>query len=59
MVKGCRIQFTEQQKEILLKFYEEGMKSTKKAMSDKIRECSAKVAVSEEQVKVSLSQSLY
>jgi len=59
MVKGCRIQFTEQQKEILLKFYEERMKSTKKAMSDKIRECSAKVAVSEEQVKVSLCQSFY
>ena len=55
MEKSSRIEFTDDQKEILLKFYSEGMTSTKKSMGDKIRECAAKVAISEEQVKVSLN----
>ena len=53
MDKGSRINYTEEQKRMLLQFFEEGMKSTKREM-DKIRECSAKVGISEQQVKVKL-----
>jgi len=54
MDKGSRINYTEEQKRMLLQFFEEGMKSTKREMADKIRECSAKVGISEQQVKVKL-----
>lgn len=37
---------------MLLQFFEGGMKSTKREMADKICECSAKVGISEQQVKV-------
>ncbi|KAJ7394552.1 hypothetical protein OS493_000367 [Desmophyllum pertusum] len=36
---------------MLLQFFEGGMKSTKREMVDKICECSAKVGISEQQVK--------
>ena len=49
-----RIQFTDEQKDILVKCYGEGMTSTNKNMADKIRECAAKLAITEEQVKVSV-----
>ena len=55
MDKGSRINYTEEQKHMLFQFFEEGMKSTKREMADKIRECSAKVGISEQQVKVQLS----
>ena len=54
MDKGSRINYTEEQKRMLLQFFEEGMKPTKREMADKIRECSAKVGISEQQVKVKL-----
>ena len=56
MDKHSRINYTEEEKRMLLQFYEEGMKSTKKQMADKIRECSARVGISEQQVKVKLSR---
>ena len=49
-----RIQFTDEQKDTLVKCYGEGMTLTKKNMADKIRECAAKVAITEEQLKVSV-----
>ena len=49
-----RIQFTDEQKHTLVKCYGEGITSTKKYMADKIRECAAKVTITEEQVKVSV-----
>ena len=48
------IQFMDEQKDTLVKCYGEGMTSTKKNMADKIRECVAKVTITEEQVKVSV-----
>ena len=50
--KKSRIIFTEEQKNALLKFYEEGMTSTKKEMADRIHQCASTIAISEEQVKV-------
>ena len=52
MEKKSRIIFTEEQKSALFKFYEEGMTSTKKEMTDRIRQCASTIAISEEQVKV-------
>lgn len=49
-----RIQFTDVEKDTLVKCCREGMTSTKKNMADKIPECAAKVAITEEQVKVSV-----
>ena len=48
------IQFTDEQKDALVKCHGEGMTSTKKNMADKIWECAAKVAITEEQDKVSV-----
>lgn len=47
-----RFAYSDEQKKLLMGFYSSGMHSTKKEMADKIRECAAKVGVSEERVKV-------
>ena len=52
MEKKSRIIFTDEQKNALLKFYEEGMTPTKKEMADRIRQCASTIAIFEEQVKV-------
>ena len=39
MEKKSRMNFTEEQKSAFLKFYEEGMTSTKKEMAGLIRQC--------------------
>ena len=52
MEKKSRMIFTEEQKGALLKFFEEGMTSTKKEMADLIRQCASTIAISEEQVKI-------
>jgi len=52
MEKKSQIIFTNEQKNALLKFYEEGMTSTKKEMADRIRQCASTIAISQEQVQV-------
>ena len=52
MEKKSQIIFTEEQKNALLKFYEEGVTSTKKEMAHLIPQCASTIAISEVQVKV-------
>lgn len=55
MERQSRLIYSEEQKEVLTTFFNEGMTSTEKAMCDKIRACAARVGISENQVKVFLS----
>ena len=52
MERQSRLVYSEEQKEVLTTFFNEGMTSTKKAMCDKIRACATRVGISEDQVKV-------
>ncbi|XP_066015411.1 uncharacterized protein [Pocillopora verrucosa] len=51
MERQSRLVYSEEQKEVLTTFFNEGMTSTKKAMCDKIRACATRVGISEDQVK--------
>ena len=52
MERQSRLVYSEEQKEVLTTFFNEGMTSTKKAMCDKIRACATRVGIWEDQVKV-------
>lgn len=51
MDKIPRVKITEEQKNILKSFHENGMISTKREMGSVIRECASVASLSEEQVK--------
>ena len=52
MDKIPRLKISEEQKNILKSFHENGMISTKREMGSAIRECASAASLSEEQVKV-------
>ena len=54
-----RLSRSDLQKKILVEFYERGMVSTKKELSDLHVECARAVGLSETQVKVSIISMLY